>query len=149
MAALIEDHLIFFLEDTSRNQVIKTLVDHTALIKELPDPGAFFKAVMDREQLVSTGIGMGVAIPHAKMADFSGFFVALAILKVPVEWNSIDHLPVKLVFLIGGPDNRQTEYLQILSKITLLIKQEEVRKKLLTLNSKELIVKLLNSTEPG
>lgn len=143
MPALFEEKLIFFIDATSRNEVIKTLVDQTALIKELPDPGAFFRAVMSREQLVSTGIGMGVAIPHAKMADFNKFFVALAILKTPVEWNSIDHSPVKLVFLIGGPDNKQKEYLQILSKITLLIKQEETRKKLLTLNSKELIVQLL------
>jgi len=71
--------------------------------------------MLEREKIVSTGIGMGVAIPHAKLTSVEDFFIAIGILSKGVQWNALDGGPVRLIFMIGGPDDKQTAYLQILS----------------------------------
>jgi nitrogen PTS system EIIA component len=78
-----------------------------------------------------------VAIPHAKLDSIDDFFLLIGILKKPIDWDAIDSIPVKVVILIGGPSNRQTEYLQILSRLMLLIKNKSRRDKLFIANSAE------------
>lgn len=85
---------------------------------------------------------MSVAVPHAKLAGYETFFIAIGIHQKGIPWDSIDGVPVRLVFMIGGPDDKQTEYLQLLSHLTLAIKDEERRKKILQLNKPEDIIAL-------
>lgn len=143
----MKEDQVFFLTADNRNEAIQALVNHLHKEGIVPDPEAFYQAILDREKLVSTGIGMGVALPHAKMDTYPSFFIAIGILSKGVNWNSIDHAPVRLIFLIGGPSDKQTEYLQILSHLTQVIKNEEVRKKLLTINSKDTIINLFVNSE--
>jgi len=138
----MDEDLIFFLTTNTRDEALKVLVDEIAQAKDLPHADAFYRAICDREKLISTGIGMGVAIPHAKMAEYDTFFIAIGILQKGIDWQALDQAPVRIIFLIGGPDDKQTEYLQVLSHLTLLIKNEEIRKKMLTLNSKKAILEL-------
>lgn len=137
--------LIVFLDATTRDEAIQTLVDTLGTTNTVSDAKAFNQAILDREKLVSTGIGMGVALPHAKMEICHSFFICIGILYKGVNWKAIDNAPVRIVFMIGGPDDKQTEYLQILSNLTQFIKKEDIRKKLLTLNSKEAIMELFNN----
>lgn len=136
----IDDRLVTFLQATTRDEALDDMVALLAETGKLPDRTAFHQAIRDREQLVSTGIGMGVAIPHAKLPGYLDFFIAIAVLQKGVDWKALDGAPVRLVIMIGGPDDRQTEYLQILSNLTQVIKDEEIRKKVLTANSKEAII---------
>lgn len=132
----LESKLISFLEVGSRNEAIDALIDVLTDSGKLHDKEAFRKAIHHREQLVSTGIGMGIAIPHAKMKDFEDFFIAVGIQqKKGIEWNALDKAPVRLIFMIGGPDDKQSEYLQILSILTGKIKEIELRKSLLRATS--------------
>lgn len=140
----MDPSLVSFLNVTSRDEALKALVDQINQAHPLPDVNKFYQAICDREKLVSTGIGMGVALPHAKVAELDQFFIAIGILQKGVDWNSLDKAPVRIIFLIGGPDDKQTEYLQLLSGLTLFIKNEDIRKKLLTLNSKEAILQLFS-----
>ena len=72
---------------------------------------------------------MGVAVPHAKMDNFTDFFIAVGIQKQKgLDWNALDKAPVRLIFMIGGPEDKQSEYLQILSLLTSAIKDVELRK---------------------
>ena len=145
LASYMNLDLIVFLDATTRDEAIQQLVDTLENTHTISDPESFNKAILDREKLVSTGIGMGVAIPHAKMEMCDTFFICVGILQKSVNWKAIDNTPVRVVFMIGGPDDKQTEYLQILSNLTQFIKKEEIRKKLLTLNSKEAIMDLFNN----
>jgi PTS system nitrogen regulatory IIA component len=138
----IDPQLIAFLEGHSRDQVLEAMVDLLDKAGKLHDREAFHQAILDREQLVSTGIGLGLAIPHAKLPGYDTFFIAITRLDKAVDWKAIDSAPVRLIFMIGGPDDRQTEYLNILSSLTHVIKDEEARKKVLTANSKEAIIQL-------
>lgn len=145
LSSYMSQGLIVFLDAATRDEAIQALVDTLHSTNTISDSRHFNQAILDREKLVSTGIGMGVALPHAKMEMCHSFFICLGILNKGVNWKAIDNAPVKIVFMIGGPDDKQTEYLQILSHLTQFIKKDEVRKKLLTLNSKEAIMELFNT----
>lgn len=139
----MDPELVFFIDTDNRQDALHKIVNLLYDAGKLQDRVEFFEAIIDREKVVSTGIGMGVALPHAKLPNVRNFFIAIAIAKRGIEWNALDKAPVRLIFMIGGPDDRQTEYLQLLSNLTIAIKDR--RKKLLTLNSKEAIIQLFSS----
>jgi nitrogen PTS system EIIA component len=140
------DHkLVVFSHALTRDEVLRQLVHHVYLAGKLDDEEAFYRAIIEREKIVSTGIGMGVAIPHAKLPSYDQFFIVLGILQKPVDWLSLDGAPVRLVFMIGGPDDKQTEYLQILSQLTQAIKDEDRRKKLLTYQDPRKMIELFQT----
>lgn len=138
----LDPRLVAFLDVDTRDEAIRTLVNMIHQTGRLQDKYAFYEAIIEREKIVSTGIGMGAAIPHAKLTTCDDFFIAIGILRKGLDWNALDGSPVRIIFLIGGPDDKQTEYLQILSKLTLVIKDDQIRKKMLTLNSPEDIIEL-------
>jgi PTS system nitrogen regulatory IIA component len=132
IADYLDSRLIAFLEAQTRDRAIDELIDLLDEEGYLPRKEAFREAIFDREAIVSTGIGMGVAVPHAKLKDFTDFFIAVGIQKGNgLDWNAMDQAPVRLIFMIGGPEDRQSEYLQILSLLTSVIRDVDLRKKLL------------------
>jgi len=137
--------LISFFTAESRDDALKVMINSVQNAGKLVESRVFFDALIERERIVSTGIGMGVAIPHAKIDGYDDFFIAIGILSKGVEWNSLDTAPVRLIFMVGGPDDKQTEYLQILSSLTMAIKDEERRKKMLTRNSPDDIIELFKA----
>lgn len=141
----MDPQLVVFLNTTTRDETLHQLVHQIYKVGKLQDENAFYQAIIDREKIVSTGIGMGVAIPHAKLPSYDQFFIAIGILQKPVDWHALDGAPVRLVFMIGGPDDKQTEYLQILSSLTQSIKDEEKRKKLLTLQQPYAMIELFQA----
>lgn len=139
----LDERLVSFLDVDQRNAALEQLVDSLDSQGKLLDKQAFYKAILEREKIVSTGIGMGVAIPHAKLEGYRDFFIAIGIQsKRGIEWNALDGQPVRLIFMIGGPENKQTEYLKILSRLTFAIKDEERRKKLLKATSVQEVIAL-------
>lgn len=138
----LDPDLVAFLDETSRNDVLMKMVDLIEASNRLIDKQSFLGAIMDREKIVSTGIGMGVSIPHAKLPTYDDFFIVIGVLSKGIDWNAIDGAPVRLVFMIGGPDDQQTEYLQILSALTQALKNEDRRKKILAQQTAEGIIEL-------
>ncbi|MDN3504317.1 MAG: PTS sugar transporter subunit IIA [Rhabdochlamydiaceae bacterium] len=138
------DLITFIDEPQSRDQVLQTLTDLLQKRKKIDNPDQFLQAIKDRESIVSTGIGLGIAIPHAKIDHYKDFFIAVAIIsKKGVDWDSIDQAPVRVVFLIGGPSERQNDYLQILSTITQRIRDDEVREKLVLSHTPQAVLQQL------
>jgi PTS system nitrogen regulatory IIA component len=137
----LDEKLVCFLDVESQAEAISRLVDCLDVANQLIDKEVFHRAILEREKIVSTGIGIGVAIPHAKLAGYEDFFIAIGIQKGRgIEWHALDGAPVRIIFMIGGPESRQTEYLKILSHLTNAIKDEERRKKLLkAINSREVL----------
>lgn len=138
----LNDNLVFFLDVASKEEALTQIVKMTVEGIDLPEGDRFHKAIFDREKIVSTGIGMGVAIPHAKLSCYNDFFIAVAVLKSGIDWNALDGAPVRLIFLIGGPDDKQTEYLKILSSLTGVLRDEELRKHLIASSSGKEVMNL-------
>lgn len=122
---------VLFLTESDKSQILETMCRHAADMNMVPGLDQFRTAILEREQIMSTGIGLQVAVPHAKIPGIADFFVLIGVTREAVNWDSIDKQPVRLVFMIGGPADRQSDYLKILSKITLVIKNAGRREALL------------------
>ena len=144
LSGYMNEETIVFIDKKDKNSIIEDLSSVAEQAGNISDGKAFAQSVIEREKICSTGIGLGVAIPHFKMKDIPGFFIVLGILKNEVDWDSIDQKPVKAVFLIGGHESQQTKYLQILAKLTLFVKNDERRKKLFNSKDKALILSLFD-----
>jgi PTS system nitrogen regulatory IIA component len=145
IADYLDPSLVIFLETTARDTAIDTLIDRLSENHKLPDRLTFRTAIFNREDLVSTGIGMGIAVPHAKLPHIDEFFIAIGVQKVKgIDWNSLDKAPVRIIFMIGGPEHKQTEYLKILSMLTAAIKDVDSRKKILKANSAKEVISILS-----
>jgi PTS system nitrogen regulatory IIA component len=118
---------VVFLEDLGRTETTKRLIEKAIESGHVADAEVFSRAIFERESILSTAVGQGVAVPHAKVAGIDEFFVAIGISSTPIEWDAPDKQPVRIVFLIGGPENQQTRYLQILAKAMLVVKNEGLR----------------------
>lgn len=127
----IREDLIHFLEVSNRNRALEQMVDLMNEKGIIKDKEALLNTLLQREDAVSTAIGMGIAIPHAKLTQMDRFYVAIGLLKGDgIEWDSLDGTPVKAIFLIIGPEKQQMEYLKILSCLTIAIKKQPLRKQL-------------------
>ena len=133
LSDLIKKENVVFLETIDMVDTIEVLTENAINNQKIKDKESFKSAVLEREELVSTGIGLGVALPHTKSKDIEEFFIVIGINKEGIDWDAIDRNPVGIVFLIGGPEaeDSQKEYLQIVSKLMLLIKNKERRISLL------------------
>ncbi len=142
---LIREEGVVFLDEASPRNTIKKLVKKANDLGKLGDEGLFETEVFDREAILSTGIGLGIAIPHAKIESVDEFFIIVGIERNGIEWNSIDSEPVKAVFLIGAPEAERKRYLRILSKLILLAKNKVRRDLLFSAERAEEVVELFKN----
>jgi mannitol/fructose-specific phosphotransferase system IIA component (Ntr-type) len=118
------------LRSRSKDAALMELVETLASAPEVTDRERLLQAVLEREKIVSTGIGLGVAVPHAKIPEVSEFVVAYGRSGQGIDFGSIDDRPVHHIVLIVGPPDRQQRYLQFLATVTLKLKQPELRRAL-------------------
>lgn len=104
-------------------------------------------AVKDRESIMSTGVGKGLAIPHAKVTGLEMNFAAFALLENGIDYNSIDNSPVQLVFLIVGPASHNSEHIKLLSRISRLMNNDDFREKLYNCADEEAIIEAFKLEE--
>lgn len=82
------------------------------------DEAALLAALMEREQLGTTGFGGGTAVPHGRIAGLDSFHGAILLLASPVDWGAVDALPVDLVVALVGPEDAGAEHLKLLAKVS-------------------------------
>lgn len=128
------------LEGGTREDVIASLVDTLEGLPEVRDIEAVKEAVLEREEVMSTGVGKGLALPHAKTAAVSGTVAAFAITRRPVEWGAIDNQPVRLVFLLVGTEAAKSQHIKVLSRVSRLMNRDDFRDRLLRAESADEVV---------
>jgi nitrogen PTS system EIIA component len=109
----------------------------------ISDLQVFTKAIYDREALMSTGIGRGVAIPHARTDVANKLKIAVYLLDNDLEFDSIDGDNVKIIFMIAVPSEQKDEYMKVLSAVSNFFRSDENRKKLLDSKSEHEIYNTL------
>ncbi len=122
---LIKETTVLLLEERQKSDVLEILVDKAVELGLVTDVPVFKSAIDAREALCATAIGDEIAIPHAKIPGIPAFFVMTAVMRNGVEWDAPDQKPVRIVFLIGGPDNDQKAYLGLLGKILKTVKNAD------------------------
>ncbi len=135
------------LTASSKEGVIQELIDVLASHGVFNARETVFKAVMDREKIMTTGVGNGVAIPHCKHTSCSQFAIALGIHPRGVDFESIDSQPAYLIFLLVGPEDKPGLHIRLLSRISRIISKPEVRERLLAQTSPDAVYTILKEEE--
>ena len=107
------------------DEVLQVLVDRMVAAGHLPEPGDALECLRARERLKSTGIGGGIAIPHAKTRTVSRTWIALGRSRQGVPFQADDGQPVTVVFMILGPPDSSAEHVKVLSRIARLVRQPD------------------------
>lgn len=101
------------------------------------DEAEVLAAVEQREAVLSTGIGFGVGIPHGRAASVREVVLVAGVAEHPIPFNAIDGEPVRLVFLIVGPESAAGQHVKVLSRIARVVRRESVRVRLLAARTPE------------
>ncbi len=115
------------LKSRTKDAALLELCETFASAPEVADREKLLQAVLERERIVSTGIGLGVAVPHAKIPEVSDFVIAYGRAREGIDFGAIDDQPVHHVVLIAGPPDRQQRYLQFLALVFQKLKQPGLR----------------------
>ncbi len=141
-----ESQICIIRKKTTKYDVLDTLIDTMKNNPAITNHDAFRKAVFDREEVTSTGIGSGIAIPHVRMDEVKEISIAVAIVPEGVDFDSIDNQPVHLVVLFATPKNRDKEYLQLVAKVMQSLRDEKLYQRLIKCQSPHQVALCLNTT---
>ncbi len=119
------------LKATTKEAVLEELASVLPHTGRNGDWEKMVKVLMAREKLGSTGIGDGIAIPHGKISGLDHLMIAFGRSKKGVDYNAMDGKPVYLFFLLMAPEDSPGQHLKVLARISRLLKDEAVRKKLI------------------
>jgi PTS system nitrogen regulatory IIA component len=127
---------------SSKRQVLKELAEHAAAACGL-DSRRLLEALMERERLGTTGIGHGIAIPHARMAELKRLVGLFARLDEPVDFEALDDQPSDLIFLLLAPDSADADSLKALARISRLLRDPTLQRRLRQERDRDAVYRML------
>ena len=143
LAELVTKDRIVDLKGQSKDEVLKELVEVLAKAQEVEDKEAFYRAILDRESILSTGIGLGIAVPHAKISSVKSLVAALGKTKKGINYGALDDQPVHIVVMIAANDGQQSDYIRALARVTLLLKNEKIRQAIIQAEAANAVFEIL------
>jgi fructose-specific phosphotransferase system IIA component len=144
---LTPDRIRVPLTSENKNDVLRELV---SLLPDRQDPEVreqILQSVLDRENRMSTGIGMGVAIPHGKSDLVDGMEMTFGISRTPLDYDSLDGEPVKLFFLLISPPDHAGPHIKTLAQISRTLLSEDLREQLERASGPDEVIDLLRRQE--
>lgn len=130
------------LRASSKRQVLQALSRQAAALTGRPER-SILNALLERERLGTTGVGQGVAIPHAKLPELDRLLGVFARLSRPIDFDTVDGQPVDLVFLLLAPEMAGAEPLQALARVCRLLRDETIGAKLRSADSGDALYAVL------
>ncbi|QNM16101.1 MULTISPECIES: PTS sugar transporter subunit IIA [Fusobacterium] len=143
-----EDLISLDLKSETKAEV---LIELSKLMEKSPNieegDNIVYRALVDREKIGSTGIGKGVAIPHAKTEGAKGLTIAFGISKKKIDFNSLDNENVSIFFVFASPNKDSQVYLKVLARISRLIREESFREGLLKCKTAKEVIEYIEKKE--
>ena len=144
---LSADAIKMSLESKNKKDVVKELVELLVKSGKVKDKKKMLQTLMDREELGSTGIGQGIAIPHGKSETVTDLAAAFGLSTDGISFDSLDGEPVNIFFLLVAPEGAAGAHLKALARISSLLKDKYFRKSLLSAKTPEDVVKIIQEEE--
>jgi len=135
------------MEAKDKVSALNQMVELLALNGKVHDRATLATVILDRERLMSTGIGNGVALPHGKTNVVDRSMAALATLRTPIDFDALDDKPVSIILLLVGTEGNVGVHLRLLSRISRMVGSEQFRTSLLNTKSVENVITLLGTHE--
>jgi len=147
MGYLKEEWVISDLQGTDKRSILREL--SSVLVKpcQVASAEELLQVLLDREKLGSTGIGEGIAIPHGRLKKLKKFFISFGRSIKGVDFDSIDHNPSRLFFLVMAPENSAVDNLKLLGRIVTLLKDVSFKKRLMEASSKNELFEIISEED--
>ena len=143
---LAPDHVRVPLTSRDKSNVLRELVE-LLVHSSGGSPDDILHAVREREDCQSTGFGHGVAIPHARTPTLPGLTLVAGQASQPIDYGALDGKPVRLFFLLAGPEAMAASQVRALARIARLVRREYVRDRLLEAGSSEAFCQVVREAE--
>jgi fructose-specific phosphotransferase system IIA component len=144
---LTESMVLTDLEGDSKDDIINAMVDLIGNSDKVLDKEKVRQAIFDREKLMSTGVGNGFALPHGKTDAVADIVAAFAVTARPIDYESLDKKPVRLVFLLVGKDSMVGPHIKLLSRISRLMHKEQFRTQLISMKTPGEVLEMFRREE--
>ncbi len=144
---LINSRGVITLEPIRKDYAVEELIEALGKRREVTSKEKLRRAIKDREKILSTGIGSGIAVPHAKIAQVKSFCAVVGICQEGIDFSSQDGKPVQIIFMIAAPENAHDEYLLILKQIAHTLKTEEYRKRIVKAKTSKQVIEIFSEIE--
>ena len=141
------EYIAIGLTADSKEELLTKMVDLASKNPHVLDKEKVRTAILERERIMSTGVGSGFAIPHGKTDAVSDIVAAFAVTAQPIDYQSLDDQPVRLVFLLVGRDNMVGPHIKLLSRISRLMNKEDFRKQLLQAETPKDVLEIFRQEE--
>jgi PTS system nitrogen regulatory IIA component len=144
--AILSLHRILFLNHSNKKDALTALAENLAAAPQIKNRQELSAEILKREELMSTAIGCGIAIPHVRLSSVTDLVVSVGISRTDiVDFHPLDDEPVRLVFMIAAAQNQHAYYLQTLSWFSTRLKNKTLRDALLEAQTEQDVYKLLVS----
>ncbi len=148
--ALVDPRRVFHrIPGATREEVLEDLAARLAADGSVADPAELARRLIDRERIGCTGLGGGVAIPHCKLRGLAEIVVALATTAMPIDFGAPDGRPIDVIFVVASPAEAPAAHLQILARISRLIRATGLPDALRAADSAAAEVEALKMAEAG
>lgn len=144
---ILSHQRIIDLRGATKDAVLAEMVGALATSPHVTDPKDLLAKVMEREEVLSTGVGVGLALPHVKIASVKDFVVGVGRHKAGVDFDAIDGEPVHLVVMIGCNESQSADYLKVLSRVVRSLKERDFQQRVMAATKPTEIVSLFLSPE--
>ena len=142
--SILSPHRIIFLNYSSKRDALLALAENLAAAPQVKNRQELSTEILKREELMSTAIGCGIAIPHVRLSSVTDLVVSVGISRSDiVDFHPLDDEPVRLVFMIAAAHNQHAYYLQALSWFSTRLKNKELRDSLLKTETPQQVYDLL------
>ena len=139
--------IISDLKGTTKEEIINELIDLFKDDENVVNLESIRKAVLDREKIMSTGVGKGFAIPHAKTNSVNEIIAAFGKLKSPIDFQSLDKEPVNLVMLLVAKESQVGPHIKLLSRISRMVNNDGFRESLSKAETESEILSIIEEEE--
>ena len=140
---LSPDRIVYISQSTKHDALVE-LASNLSTVPQVKFAKELETEILKREELMSTAIGRGIAIPHVRLSSVTDLVMSVGICKTPIiDFQSIDDIPVQLLIMIAAAYNQHSYYLQTLSFLSAKLKKTELRDALLNSTSSETAYELL------
>ena len=140
---LQKNAIISNLDASDKTELLTQMAKYLASLYDLKNQALVVQKILDREAEMSTGIGFGIAIPHARIESIDRVYMVAARLKKGIEFDAIDEQPVHLVFMMISPANTSSQYTQILSSLSRIMSYEDIRQSLIETEDPETFLSII------
>lgn len=144
---LTPDRIKIPLVSSTKGALLEELVELAGEAAGVSDVSDVLRAVRAREDVLSTGIGHGVAIPHGKSASVEELILVAGVTAEPVDFEALDGKPVRLFFLLVGPESATGPHVKVLSRVARLLRRESFRMRLVEASDSEEFYRILSEAE--